>query len=114
MDPTWAATLSRRLDRHHLTEPAASAADVAAATCGVHAQIRTAAELSIGQRLAGATRDDVRAALWDTRELVKTFGPRGTVHLLPTRDLPSWTGALAAVRSEERRVGKECRSRSSP
>ena len=57
MDPTWAATLSRRLDRHHLTEPATSAAQVAAATCGVHAQILTAAELSIGQRLAGAARD---------------------------------------------------------
>lgn len=97
MHPTWAALLSRRLDRHHLTEPATSAADVAAATCGVHAQILSAGELSIGQRLAGAGRDDVRAALWETRELVKTFGPRGTVHLLPTRDLPRWTGALAAV-----------------
>jgi Winged helix DNA-binding domain len=97
MDPTWAALLSRRLDRHHLTEPATSAADVAAATCGVHAQILSAGELSIGQRLAGADRDDVRTALWDTRELVKTFGPRGTVHLLPTRDLPRWTGGLAAV-----------------
>jgi hypothetical protein len=39
----------------------------------------------------------VQAALWDTRELVKTFGPRGTVHLLPTRDLGRWTGALTAV-----------------
>ena len=97
MDPTWAAVLSRRLDRHFLTEPATSAADVAAAVCGVHAQIITAAELSIGQRLAGAGRDDVRAALWETRELVKTFGPRGTVHLLPTEDLPRWTGALAAL-----------------
>ena len=92
MDPTWAALLSRRLDRHFLTEPATSAADVAAAICGVHAQILSAAELSIGQRLAGAGRDDVRTALWETRELVKTFGPRGTVHLLPTRDLPRWTG----------------------
>ena len=97
MDPTWAAVLSRRLDRHFLTGPATAAADVAAAVCGVHAQIITAAELSIGQRLAGAGRDDVRAALWETRELVKTFGPRGTVHLLPTEDLPRWTGALAAV-----------------
>jgi hypothetical protein len=97
MDPTWTATLARRLDRHHLTDPATSAADVAVSTCGVHAQILSAAELSIGQRLAGAGRDDVRAALWETRELVKTFGPRGTVHLLPTRDLPRWTGALAAV-----------------
>jgi hypothetical protein len=63
----------------------------------VHAQILTAGELSVGLRLDGAVREDVRAALWETRELVKTFGPRGTVHLLPTRDLALWTGALAAV-----------------
>jgi hypothetical protein len=30
---------------------------------------------------------------------VKTFGPRGTVHLLPTADLPMWTGALSALPS---------------
>jgi Winged helix DNA-binding domain len=93
----WSAALARRLARHHLTDPAGSAAEVAAAVCGVHAQILTAGELSIGQRLAGARRDEVRAALWDSRELVKTFGPRGTVHLLPTSDLPRWTGALAAL-----------------
>ncbi|MGH8862547.1 MAG: DNA glycosylase AlkZ-like family protein, partial [Jatrophihabitantaceae bacterium] len=29
--------------------------------------------------------------------LVKTFGPRGTVHLLRSADLPRWTAALAAV-----------------
>jgi hypothetical protein len=97
MDPTWDAVLARRLERHFLTGPAGSAADVAAALCGVHAQILAAAELSVGLRLAGAVRDDVRAALWEDRELVKTFGPRGTVHLLPTRDLPLWTGALAGV-----------------
>jgi hypothetical protein len=28
---------------------------------------------------------------------VKTFGPRGTVHVLPTQDLPLWTGALSAI-----------------
>jgi hypothetical protein len=28
---------------------------------------------------------------------VKTFGPRGTVHLLPARDLALWAGALAAI-----------------
>jgi hypothetical protein len=97
VDVSWDAVLARRLERHHLTRPAGSAADAAAALCGVHAQILTAGELSVGRRLAGAVRDDVRAALWETRELVKTFGPRGTVHLLPTRDLPLWTGALAAV-----------------
>jgi hypothetical protein len=44
-----------------------------------------------------ATRADVQRALWEERSLVKTFGPRGTVHLLPTEDLPLWTGALSAL-----------------
>jgi Winged helix DNA-binding domain len=65
--------------------------------CGAHAQVMSAAELSIGLRIAGATREDVREALWSERSLVKTRGPRGTVHLLPTQDLPMWTGALSAI-----------------
>ena len=63
--------------------------------CGAHAQVMSAAELSIGIRMADATRSDIRRSLWVERELVKTFGPRGTVHLLPARDLPMWTGALS-------------------
>jgi hypothetical protein len=85
--------------RQHLTEPATgcSPPDIARAMCGTHAQILSAAELSIGLRIADADRDDVRRALWEDRTLVKTFGPRGTVHLLPTADLPMWTGALSAL-----------------
>lgn len=94
---TWTEIRARRLERHFLTAPGGSAADVVAAMCGAHAQILTAGELSVGLRLAGAVRADVRGTLWESRELVKTFGPRGTVHLLPTRDLPMWTGALGAV-----------------
>jgi Winged helix DNA-binding domain len=61
--------------------------------------VLSAAELSIGRRVAGATRADVQRALWEQRTLVKTFGPRGTVHLLPTAELPMWTGALSALPS---------------
>ena len=39
----------------------------------------------------------MRRALWEERTLVKTFGPRGTIHLLPAADLPMWTGALSAL-----------------
>src|SRR3954454_4971506 len=87
--------------RQHLNEPAAdrSPADIAGAMCGTHAQIMSAAELSIGLRIVGADREDVRRALWEDRTLVKTFGPRGTVHLLPAADLPMWTGALSALPS---------------
>lgn len=67
------------------------------AMSGAHAQILTAAELSIAVRCDGITRYDVQSALWTERSLVKTFGPRGTVHLLPTDDLPMWTGALQAL-----------------
>src|SRR5215510_9751595 len=98
---TWNGVTARRMARHALAEPATDLgpADIAGTLCGAHAQVLSAAELSIGRRIAGATRADVRRALWEDRTLVKTFGPRGTVHLLPTADLPMWTGALSALPS---------------
>jgi hypothetical protein len=96
---TWGDASARRLERNHLTDatrtddPARIAADV----LGVHAQVMSAAELSIGVRSEKLTRTGVRTALWTDRTLVKTRGPRGTVHLLATADLPMWTGALSAV-----------------
>jgi hypothetical protein len=83
--------------RHALTEPATGLgpAEVAGLLCRAHAQVLSAADLSIGRRIAGATRTDVRRALWQERSLVKTLGPRGTIHLLPTANLPMWTGALS-------------------
>ncbi|AXK36599.1 winged helix DNA-binding domain-containing protein [Streptomyces armeniacus] len=111
----WSAAVARRLERHALAEPPAdapaeapaeaategaaeAAARVAATLCGAHAQVLSAAELSLAMRLPGtaATRTDIQRALWTDRTLVKTYGPRGTVHLLPSRDLPLWTGALTA------------------
>ncbi len=57
----------------------------------------SAAELSVALRLEAATRGAVREALRVDGTLVKTYGPRGTVHLLPSADLPLWTGALSAI-----------------
>jgi hypothetical protein len=54
------------------------------------------AEVSLGVRVAGATRRDVRQELWERRRLVKTYGLRGTVHLFPAEELPLWTAALRA------------------
>lgn len=97
-DLTAGEVLARRTARHHLVAPTgAGPAAVARAVCGIHAQIMSAAELSLALRLAGATRSDVRRALWEDGTLVKTFGPRGTVHLLAAEDLPLWTAALSAV-----------------
>lgn len=77
--------------------PAASVPAVVTAMAGVHAQVMTAAELGIGLRVEGATRQHVREALWDDHSIVKTYGPRGTVHFLTTDELPLWVGALSAV-----------------
>ncbi|GII02050.1 hypothetical protein Pta02_40580 [Planobispora takensis] len=98
---SWEQVCAARLRRHALSAPAPGAgpADVAAALAGVHAQMLPAAELSIALRIAGATRADVRTALWEEHSLIRTFGPRGTVHLLPARDLPVWIGVLSAIPS---------------
>jgi len=97
---SWAAANRRRLARHGLREPAAAGtepAELARAVCGAHAQVLSAAEVSLALRIDGATCADVRRALWEDASLVKTYGPRGTVHLLATRDLAMWTGALSAI-----------------
>jgi hypothetical protein len=67
--------------------------------CGAHAQIASASEVSVALRLDGATRSDVQRAVWVDRTLVRAHGPRGTVHLLATDDLPRWIGALGVVPS---------------
>jgi hypothetical protein len=96
---TWAQVSAARLSWHGLTAPLddKSPAAVAARMGGAHAQIMTAAEWSIGQRLPAVTRADIQAALWQDRTLIKTFGPRGTVHLLAAADLANWTGALSTL-----------------
>ncbi|MET9473179.1 MULTISPECIES: winged helix DNA-binding domain-containing protein [unclassified Streptomyces] len=95
---TWTQANARRIERQGLAAPTASSPDRAvAAMLAAHAQVSSAAELSVGLRLAGATRTDVRRALWNDRTLVRTYGPRGTVHLLTAAELPLWTGALSAI-----------------
>ena len=61
---------------------------------GVHAQVMSCAELALAARVEGVRVADVREALWERRELVKTWAMRGTLHLLPADDLPLWAGAL--------------------
>jgi DNA glycosylase AlkZ-like len=99
VDLAWVDVCGRRLSRHGLTPHStlSGPAEAAAAMCGAHAQILSAAEVSIGLRASGVTRTGVQQALWSDHSLVKTFGPRGTIHLLPAADLALWCGALSAV-----------------
>ena len=96
---TWEAACRRRLARQRLLAPAPAAelVETVRAIGGVQAQILSAAELAIGARVADLTRQDVQAALWEQHALVKTYGPRGTLHLLPADDLSLWMAALQAA-----------------
>ncbi len=94
----WPAVVTRRLTRHHLHRPAplGQAVAVVGAVGGLQAQVLSAAAWSLGARVAGLTQAAVRAALWERRTLVKTYGPRGTLALLPAAELPLWMAALQA------------------
>ncbi|MFF1694103.1 winged helix DNA-binding domain-containing protein [Streptomyces sp. NPDC058257] len=99
---TWSAANARRMERQFLRTPAkpgeAGPGEVVDAMLAAQAQVSSAAELSVGLRMDGATRHDVRDALWgEEPSLVKTYGPRGTIHFLPTTELPLWTSALSAI-----------------
>jgi Winged helix DNA-binding domain len=98
MTITWQDVRRERLHRHYLTHPAprSKLLNVVGQVCGIHAQMASSAELSIGLRVDGLTRQHVRAALWNDRALIKTFGLRGTIHLFPTPELPLWLAALKA------------------
>lgn len=87
MELTWSQVHAFRLSRHHLLSqaPKKDLARVVGDIGGAQAQLMSAAELQVGVRV-DCTVDDVRAALWKTKKLVKTWLMRGTLHLVPAVD----------------------------
>ena len=85
-----------RVARHRLDAraPAGSGIEIAAALVGVHAQLASSAELALWARVEELGRDEVRETLEERKSLVKTWAMRGTLHLLPTADLPVVTAVL--------------------
>jgi uncharacterized protein YcaQ len=85
-----------RLSRHSLLERAARPQwlDVVTRLGGLHAQVMSAGELIAGARVDGLSPEDIRAALWQERTLVKTWAMRGTLHLLPAREYGLYVAAL--------------------
>ena len=99
MDVGWDEVRACRLTRSFLSERASGdrLVEVAGAVCGVHAQVQTSAELQVAARVDGVVQADVRAALWERRELIKAWTIRGTLHLHPADELPLWHAARRAV-----------------
>ena len=64
-----------------------SVAQVVKDLCGIQAQEAPAAALSIRVRSAGLVAADVERARVEERTITRTWGLRGTLHLLATEDL---------------------------
>jgi len=94
---SWPQVAAWRVRRQHLDRRAPAGRMLAVATrlCGLHAQVLSCAELTAWARVEGLRRGAVARALWKDRTLVKTWAMRGTLHLLPARELPLWHAALS-------------------
>ncbi len=55
--------------------------------CGIQAQELSSAALAIRARTTGSAAADVEQARIEERSIVRTWGPRGTLHLLATEDI---------------------------
>ena len=93
---SWRQAAAWRATRHHLYKrvPPRNMLAVASRLCGLHAQVLSCAELMVWARVDGLRRGSVSKALWEDRTLVKTWAMRGTLHLLPSSELPMWHAAL--------------------
>jgi hypothetical protein len=94
-EANWPQVHAFRLTRHHLLRraPRSALLEVASDIGGAQAQVMSAAELQLAVR-SRAKVEDVRAALWSDRTLVKTWLVRGTLHLIPATDLPLYSAAM--------------------
>jgi Winged helix DNA-binding domain len=93
----WTDVVARRLERSSLAPRTDSLVEVSSGVGGVQAQLQSSAELQLAARVDGVVQQDVRAALWERRELVKAWTLRGTLHLHPATELPVWHAARRAV-----------------
>jgi hypothetical protein len=97
---TWSQVAAWRVRSQQLDRrtPAGSMLAVASRLCGLHAQVLSSAVLSLWARVEDLEPGAVQRALWEERTLVKTWAMRGTLHLLPTSELPLWHSALSTSR----------------
>jgi len=97
---TWADAARWRARQQYLYKraPAGSLLKVASRLCGLHAQVMSSAELMAWARVERLGQRAVQKALWHDRTLVKTWAMRGTLHLLPSTELPMWHAALGISR----------------
>src|SRR5713101_6443083 len=86
---SWKHVAAFRLGRHRLSKQTSLAAlsSVPGDMAGAQAQVLLAGQMSIWPRVKGARLRDVDSALWKEHSLVRAWGMRGTMFLVPSNEL---------------------------
>ena len=86
---SWKQVAAFRLSRHHLSKQTSLSmmSTVPGDIAGAQAQVLLAGQMSIWPRVKGARLTDVDSALWKDHSLVRAWGMRGTMFLLPSDEL---------------------------
>ena len=84
------------LIKHHLLKKAGrkNLVKVVGDVCGLHAQAATSPYLALWSRVEGFEDQLLDKALYEDRSLVKTWVMRGTLHIVPSAELPIYNRSL--------------------
>jgi len=93
----WPQTLAWRWAACGLAQRGSDPLAVASRSLGLHAQLWASAGLTLSARCDGVTAAVLDELVWERGEMVKTWGPRGTLHLLPYDELGFWVAAQALL-----------------
>jgi hypothetical protein len=96
---SWRQVNAWRLSQHSLLQRAdrKQLLQIVKRIGGVHAQLMSAAKLTLWARVENLSPTDVENALWRDRTLIKTWAMRGTLHLLAASDFPLYVAARSAI-----------------
>jgi hypothetical protein len=97
---------SRLGQRHRLAAPASTVEEAARAMVGLHSSDPATVYLSARARVSGLKQDDVEAALYDHRTVVRILGMRRTMFVVPVDLAPllHFSSTVALIAAERRRL----------
>ncbi|MBD7957299.1 AlkZ family DNA glycosylase [Microbacterium sp. Sa4CUA7] len=99
-----AARRHARLRSHRLSTPAPTVAEAASHMLAVQAQEFWGGRWALAARTRGAPRMSEVDAAFDRGEIVRAWTMRGTIHIVPARDL-AWLLALTGERQRRQAAG---------
>ncbi|MEJ6555361.1 winged helix DNA-binding domain-containing protein [Microbacterium esteraromaticum] len=103
MDPR--GLLAARLRSHRLTAPAATVVGAATHMLAVQSQDLLAGRWALGARAKGSPTVDAVDAAFESGQLVRAWTQRGTLHIIPARDL-AWVLSVTAARQQQQAAGR--------